>query len=50
VPQLSLGDQDGVQELLDLGVTGLGISQDLVDKINRASHLESMPCFFPFYN
>jgi hypothetical protein len=50
VPQLSPSDQDGIQELLDLKVTGLGIGQDLTDKINRALHLESVPCLFPLYN
>jgi hypothetical protein len=50
VPQLSLGDQDDIQELLDLGIMGLGVDQDLADKIKRALHLESAPCFFPLYN
>jgi hypothetical protein len=50
VPQLSPGDQDGVQELLDLRITGLGIGQDLADKINRALHRESVPCLSPLHN
>jgi hypothetical protein len=50
VPQLSFGNQDGVQELLDLRITGLGIGQDLADKINRVLHLESVPCLFSLYN
>jgi hypothetical protein len=50
VSQLFLGDQDDVHELLDLGITGLGVIQNLADKINMVLHLESVPYFFPLYN
>jgi hypothetical protein len=48
VLQLPLGDQDGVQELLDLRITSLGVSQDLADEIDRVLHFESMPYLLPF--
>ena len=44
--QLPLGDEDGVQELLDLGVAGLGIGQDLANKVHKALYFEGMPLFF----
>jgi hypothetical protein len=50
VAQLSLGNQDCVQELLDLGIANVGIIQDFTDKVNRALHLEGMPRFFSLYN
>jgi hypothetical protein len=34
---------------LDLRVTGLGVSQDLADKIDRVLHLESVPYLLPLY-
>jgi hypothetical protein len=50
VAQFSLGNSDYVQELLDLGIAGLGIGQNFADKVNRALHLEIVSCFFPLYN
>jgi hypothetical protein len=49
VPQLSPSDQENIQELLDLRVTGLGVGQDLANKIDRALHLESVPYLLPLY-
>jgi hypothetical protein len=42
--------KDGVQELLDLGLAGLGIIQDLANKIYGRLHLEGMSLFLPFYH
>ena len=42
VMQLPLGDEDGVQELLDLGVAGLGIGQDLANEVHETLHFEGV--------
>jgi hypothetical protein len=31
--QFARGDQDGIEQLLDLGVTGLGLIEYLADKV-----------------
>ena len=38
--QLSLGDEDGIHELLDLGVAGLGIEQDLTNDVDGVERLD----------
>ena len=48
--QLPPGDQDGVQELLDLGVVSLGIGQDFANEVYGMLHLEGVSLFFPFYH
>ena len=50
VTQLPLGDEDGVQELLDLGVAGLGIKQDLSNEVYRMLHFEGVSLFFSLYH
>ena len=45
VMQLPLGDKDGVQELLDLGVVGLGIGQDLANEVNGMLYFEGVALF-----
>jgi hypothetical protein len=48
--QLPFGDQDGVQELLDLGVASLGIGQDFAYEVYRVLHLEGMPLLLPLHD
>ena len=48
--QLPLGDEDGVQELLDLGVEGLGFEQDLANEVHRALYFEGVPLFFSLHH
>ena len=49
VMQLSPGDQDGIQELLDLGVASLGIGQDLANELHGTLFFEGVSLFFPLY-
>ena len=48
--QLPLGDQDGVWELLDLGVACLGVGQDFANEVHGALYLEGVSLFSSFYN
>ena len=48
--QLPLGDKDDVQELLDLGVAGLVIGQDLANKAHGMLHFEGVPFFFSLHH
>ena len=48
--QLPLGDQDGIKELLDLGVACLGVGQDFSNEVYGALYLEGMSLFSLFYN
>ena len=48
--QLPLGDQDGIQELLDLRVVSLGVRQDLANEVYGALHFEGMSLFLPLYH
>ena len=48
--QLPLGDEDGVQELLDLGVAGLGVKQDLANEVHGTLHFEGVSLFFLLYH
>ena len=48
--QLPLGDQDGVKELLDLGVACLGVEQDFTNEVHGVLNLEGMSLFSPLYN
>ena len=50
VMQLPPGDQDDVQELLDLGITSLGIRKDFANEVYGMLHLEGMSLFFAFYH
>ena len=50
VTQLPLGDEDGVQELLDLGLAGLRIEQDLANEIHGTLHFEGVSLFFLLYH
>jgi len=50
VTQLPPRDQDGVQELLDLGVASLRIGQDFANEVYGTLHLEGVSLFFPFYH
>ena len=47
--QLPLGDQDGVQELLDLWVASLGVRQDLANKVYGVLHFEGVSLFLSLY-
>jgi hypothetical protein len=42
VAQLSPGDEDNVQELLDLRVACLGVRQDFIDDVDWALDLEGV--------
>ena len=48
--QLPLGDKDGVQEFLDLGVASLGIRQDHVNEVHGTLHFEGASLLFLFYH
>ena len=48
--QLPLGDENGIHELLDLEVAGLGIGQDLANEVHRALHIECVCLFFLLYH
>ena len=48
--QLPLGDEDGVHELLDLGVAGLRIVQDLANVVYGMLHFEGVSLFFSLYH
>ena len=48
--QLPLGDKDGVQKLLDLGVAGLRIRQDLASQVRGMLHFEGVSLFFLHYH
>ena len=48
--QLPPVDQDGVQELLDLGVASLGIGQDLANELHGTLFFEGVSLFFPLYH
>ena len=48
--QLSLGDKDGIQELLDLGIAGLGIEQDLANELHGTLQFEGVSLFFSLYH
>ena len=50
VTQLLLGDKDGVQEFLDLGVASLGIGQDIANEVHGTLHFEGVSLFFLLYH
>ena len=50
VMQLPFGDEDDVHELLDLGVAGLGIRQDLANEVYGMLHFESVSLFLSLYH
>jgi hypothetical protein len=49
VAQLPSADEDGIQELLDLWVTCLGVGQDFTDEVDRTLDFESMTFLLPFH-
>ena len=50
VTQLPLGDKDGVQELLDLGVASLRIGQVLANEVHGTLYFEGVSLFFSLYH
>ena len=50
VTQLRFGDEDGIQELLDLEVAGLVIGQDLTNVVYGTLHFEGVSLFFLLYH
>ena len=48
--QLPLGVEDGVQELLDLGVASLGFGQDLANEVHLVLYCEGVPLFFSLHH
>ena len=48
--QHPLGDKDGVQEFLDLGVASLRIGQDLTNEVHGVLHFEGVSLFFSLYH
>jgi hypothetical protein len=50
VVQLSLGEEDGVQELLDLRVVHLGVGQDFTDEVDRTLHFEGVTLLLSFHH
>jgi hypothetical protein len=49
VAQLPLGDEDGIQELLDLWVMRLSVEQDIADEVDRTLNFESMTFLLLFH-
>jgi hypothetical protein len=49
VAQLPLGDEDSVQELLDLWVACLGVRQDFTDEIDWTLDFEGVTFLLPFH-
>ena len=50
VMQLYLGDKDGIQEFLELGVTSLKIRQDLANEVHRTLYFKGVSLFFLHYH
>lgn len=48
--QFSLGDVDGVEQLLDLWVSSLGLSQHLASEVNVLLYFEYVAFVFPLYD
>ena len=48
--QLPLGDKDGVQDFLDLGIASLRIRQDLANEVHGMLHFEGVSLFFSLYH
>jgi hypothetical protein len=49
VAQLSSGDEDNIQELLDLRVACLGVRQDFTNEVDWTLDLEGMTLLLPFH-
>jgi hypothetical protein len=49
VAQLSSGDEDSVQELLDMWVACLGVGQYFTDKVDRTLVFEGVTLLLPFH-
>ena len=50
VTQLPLGDKDGIQEFLDLGVASLRIGQGLANEVHGMLYFEGVSLFFSLYH
>jgi hypothetical protein len=50
VALLSSGNEDSVQEFLDLGVACLGVRQDFADEVKRTLDLEGVPLLLLFHH
>ena len=50
VTQLSLGDKDGVQEFLGLGVASRRIGRDHANEVHGTLHFEGVSLFFSLYH
>jgi hypothetical protein len=50
VALLSSGNEDSVQEFLDLGVACLGVGQDFTDEVKRTLDLEGVPLLLLFHH
>jgi hypothetical protein len=49
VAQLSPGDEDSVQELLDMWVACLGVGQDFTDEVDRTLNFKSLTLLLSFH-
>jgi hypothetical protein len=49
VAQLSLGDEDSIQEFLDLWVACLGVKQDFADEVDQTLDFESVVLLLLFH-
>jgi hypothetical protein len=50
VAQLSPGDEDNVQELLDLRVTCLGVGQNITNEVDQTLDLEGVAFLLQFHH
>ena len=50
MPELALGDEHGIEELLNSRVVGLRVREDLIDEVHRPLDLEGMAFLFTFHH
>ena len=50
MPELALGDEHGVEELLNSQVAGLRVKEDLADEVHRLLGLEGVTLLFAFHH
>ena len=50
MPELALGDEHGVEELLNSRVVGLQVKEDLIDEVHWPLDLEGMAFLFTFHH
>jgi hypothetical protein len=48
--QLALGDENNINELLDLWVAYLHVQEDLADEVHRPLDLVGVPILLPLYD